>query len=807
MSTTTVSKLASALKLSNEKLILQLNEAGIKVINEDDVLSNDQKLLLLNHLRGSHGTKETTSSAPKKLTINRRSQSELKLSGSFGRSRTVNVEVRKKRTYLKKETLIDQAKKELEEQKKLEQEEQKLTKKTIQDQELETETESVVTEVRNQPKSPENDSSFVKTSPKKDKGSKKKKRRKQIDEDPYLVKELHVKGKIKKRKKRKIRRPLSSAILEQAHTFEKPTEPIIKEVSIPKAITPQEIAQKLSMKINEVITSMMNLGVIATANDSLDQETAILIVQEIGHKAVPMDERTIEDTLFEVEDNVNEKINRPPVVTIMGHVDHGKTSLLDYIRKSKVADQEAGGITQHIGAYMVEHQSKFITFLDTPGHAAFSNMRARGANVTDIIILVVAANDGVKPQTLESIEHAKASDVPIIVAINKIDMPDSDIEKVRNEMIANEIVPDDLGGDCLFVNVSAKTGDGVENLLETIVLQSEILDLQAPKEGRAVGIVIESGVESGKGAVATILITEGQLKKGDLIIVGEEFGKARILMNENNQKLDFVTPSMPVRVFGLSSTPRSGDEMRVVSNEKQGREISSIRKDRNRANKLNDQQLLKMRNFMEQPMDSSNKRISLIVKADVQGSVEAIRDSLLKLSTDEVDVEIISSGVGGISESDINLASASNAFIIGFNVRADIGARKIIKESDVEIKYYSVIYETIDDISEIIDGHKTPTIKEEITGLAEVRDIFSSPKLGKIAGCLVIEGTVIKSNPIRVLRDNTVIYEGELESLKRFKDSVNKVKSGTECGIGVKNYNDVKIGDQIECYTKLEVDQ
>ena len=456
---------------------------------------------------------------------------------------------------------------------------------------------------------------------------------------------------------------------------------------------------------------------------------------------------------------------------------------------------------------MVEHQSKLITFLDTPGHAAFSNMRARGANVTDIIILVVAANDGVKPQTLESIEHAKAADVPIIVAINKIDMPESDIEKVRNEMIANEIVPDDLGGDCLFVNVSAKTGDGIENLLETIVLQSEILDLQAPKEGRAVGIVIESGVESGKGAVATILITEGQLKKGDLIIVGEEFGKARILMNENNQKLDFVTPSMPVRVFGLSSTPRSGDEMRVVSNEKQGREISSIRKDRNRANKLNDQQLLKMRNFMEQPMDSSNKRISLIVKADVQGSVEAISDSLLKLSTDEVDVEIISSGVGGISESDINLASASNAFIIGFNVRADIGARKIIKESDVEIKYYSVIYETIDDISEIIEGHKTPIVKEEITGLAEVRDIFNSPKLGKIAGCLVIEGTVIKSNPIRVLRDNTVIYEGELESLKRFKDSVNKVKSGTECGIGVKNYNDVKIGDQIECYTKLEIDK
>jgi translation initiation factor IF-2 len=434
-------------------------------------------------------------------------------------------------------------------------------------------------------------------------------------------------------------------------------------------------------------------------------------------------------------------------------------------------------------------------------------MRARGAIVTDIIILVVAANDGVKPQTIESIEHARASDVPIIVAINKIDMPESDIDKVRNELIANEIVPDDLGGDCLFVNVSAITGDGIDNLLETILLQSEILDLKAANEGRAVGTVIESGVESGKGAVATILITEGQLNKGDLIIAGEEFGKARILMNENNEKLDCVTPSIPVRVFGLSDIPNAGDEMRVIKNEKKGKEISSLRKDRNRVNKLNDQQLLKMKNFMEQPMDSSKKSIPLIVKADVQGSIEAIRDALLKLSTEEVEVDIISSGVGGISESDINLAAASNAFIIGFNVRADTGARKIIKESDVEIKYYSVIYETIDDVSDIIDGHKTPVIKEEITGLAEVRDIFDSPKIGKIAGCLVIEGSVIKSNPIRVLRDNTVIYEGELESLRRFKDSVNKVQSGTECGIGVKNYNDIKIGDQIECYTKLEIDQ
>ena len=805
MSTTTVSKLATALKLTDEKLILQLNEAGIDVSNKDDVVSNEQKLLLLNYLRGSHGTKSTSSSAPKKLTIHRRSQSELKLSGSFGTSRTVNVEVRKKRTYLKKETLIDQAKKEIEEKKKIEDEKQRTIEEEIQNQQ--SVAESVEITDKDQPKIVKTDEKFEDISLKKDKGPKRKKKKKQIEEDPYLIKELHVKGKVKKRKKRKIRRSISTAILDQSHTFEKPTSPVVKEVTIPDAITPQELAQKLSMKVNEVISSMMNLGVIATANENLDQETAILIVQEIGHKAVPIDDRTIEDTLFDDEDNTNEKVSRPPVVTIMGHVDHGKTSLLDYIRNSKVVDKEAGGITQHIGAYTIEHKSNTITFLDTPGHAAFSNMRARGANITDIIILVVAANDGVKPQTIESIEHARASDVPIIVAINKIDIPELDIDKVRNELIANEIVPDDLGGDCLFVNVSAITGDGIDNLLETILLQSEILDLKAAKEGRAVGTVIESGIESGKGAVATILITEGQLNKGDLIIAGEEFGKARILMNENNEELDFVTPSMPVRVFGLSDIPNAGDEIRVIKNEKKGKEISSLRKDRNRVNKLNDQQLLKMKNFMEQPMDSSKKSISLIVKADVQGSVEAIRDALLKLSTEEVEVDIISSGVGGISESDINLATASNAFIIGFNVRTDTGARKIIKESDVEIKYYSVIYETIDDVSDIIDGHKAPVIKEEITGLAEVRDIFDSPKIGKIAGCLVIEGLVIKSNLIRVLRDNTVIYEGELESLRRFKESVNKVQSGTECGIGVKNYNDIKIGDQIECYTKLEIDQ
>ena len=475
MSTTTVSKLATALKLSNEKLILQLNEAGIDVTNENDIVSNDQKLLLLNHLRGSHGTKSTSSSAPKKLTINRRSQSELKLSGSFGTSRTVNVEVRKKRTYLKKETLIDQAKKQIEAQEKVEQEKQAKIEEEVRAQELETKSREVSEEKIVKPV--ETEKKIEETSQTKKKEQKRQKRKKQTEKDPYKIEELHVRGKVKKRKKRKIRRSISSSILDQAHSFEKPTAPIVKEVKIPEFITPQELAQKLSMKVNEVISSMMTLGVIATANDNLDQETAILVVQEMGHKASLMDQRTVEDALFDEEENTNEHVNRPPVVTIMGHVDHGKTSLLDYIRNSKVADKEVGGITQHIGAYTIEHKSKPITFLDTPGHAAFSNMRARGANITDIIILVVAANDGVKPQTIESIEHAKASDVPIIVAINKIDMPEADIEKVRNEMIANEVVPDDLGGDCLFVNISAKTGDGIENLLETIALQSEILDL------------------------------------------------------------------------------------------------------------------------------------------------------------------------------------------------------------------------------------------------------------------------------------------------------------------------------------------
>ncbi len=805
MSTTTVQKLASALKVSDKKLIIQLKEAGINVSDESDIVTNEQKLLLLNHLRGSHSTKSTVTSAPKKLTINRRSMSELKLSGGFGRSKTVSVEVRKKRTYLKKEELVEQARKQQEEKDRKDEQEKELA--AIETKKLNEIKENTASTGEKIPKKkiklePESKPEILE-----DKRPKKQKRKKQIYKDSLSIEELHVSGKVKKRKKRKIRKTLSSSIIDQTNTFTKPTSPVVKNITVPESITPQEIAQKLAIKVKEIIPVLMNLGVIATANDDLDQETAILLVEEMGHKAIPLDQRTMEDVLQDPEEEIFDKVQRPPVVTIMGHVDHGKTSLLDFIRKSKITDKEAGGITQHIGAYSIDHNSTVITFLDTPGHAAFSQMRSRGVNVTDIVVLVVAADDGVKPQTIEAIEHAKASSTPIIIAINKIDKPEADIGKVKDELVSNEVIPEDLGGDNLFVHISAKTGEGIDNLIETIILQSEILDIQAVNQGKAVGTVIESGIESGKGAASTILITKGKLKKGDLIIAGEEFGKARLLLDEHSNELIAATPSMPVKVYGLPSAPNAGDELRVVDNERQGREIASLRKQRNKTIETSNKNKDKLQNFLNQSIDSSKQKLTLVIKTDVQGSAEAIKDSLVKLTTEDVEIDIISTGVGGISESDINLAEASSAFIIGFNVRADTGARKIVKDSGIEIKYYSVIYEIIDDIVKIVKGHASPVIKEKIIGLAEVREIFDSKSLGRIAGCLIIEGSVVKSNSIRVLRDNTVIYEGELESLRRFKDSVNEVKSGTECGIGVKNYNDIKIGDQIECFVNIEVNK
>ena len=804
MSTTTVSKLATALKIEPEKLISQLNDAGITVSNDLDTITNDQKLTLLNHLRGSHGTKSEIKS-PKKLTVNRRSQSELKLSGGFGTSRTVNVEVKKKTTYVNKDSLLEEAKAAEETEKVAKEAEEKIAIEEAKRKQDESRAHDLSQEKKQEPSTPNNIESQNINEPIKEQAKKKwKKTKHEKSSDPFEMKELHVKGNVKRRKKRQVRRSVNLSTIDQSHSFEKPNAPVVKSIEIPTSISPQEIAQKLSMKVSEIISVMIGQGIMATGNDHIDQDTAILVVEELGHKAIPMDERSVEDSVFDEQINENEALKRPPVVTIMGHVDHGKTSLLDYIRKSKVTDGEAGGITQHIGAYTIDVNDKEITFLDTPGHAAFSQMRSRGANITDIVILVVAADDGVKPQTEEAIDHAKNAGVPIIVAVNKIDKPEANQEKVRNDLMGFEIIPEDLGGDVMFVNVSAITGEGVEDLLESILLQSEVLDLSAPFEGRPIGTVIESGVESGKGPVATILISEGKLTKGDLIIVGEEYGRSRILLNEMGEELTEATPSMPVKVYGLSGAPNTGNELRQVDSEKQAKEISESRKDNRKKNTLNEKQAQKMKSFMDST-NTDKKVISVMIKADVRGSAEAIKDSLLKLSNEEVEVDIISNSIGGITESDLNLAEASDAFVIGFNVRADNTARKLLKESPVEIRYYSIIYETIEDISNMISGLAAPIIREEICGLAEVRDVFDSPSLGKIAGCLVIDGTVIRSNPIRVLRENTVIYEGELESLRRFKDDVKEVKSGTECGIGVKNYNDVKSGDQIECYRTVEV--
>ena len=804
MSTTTVSKLATALKIEPEKLISQLNDAGITVSNDLDTITNDQKLTLLNHLRGSHGTKSEIKS-PKKLTVNRRSQSELKLSGGFGTSRTVNVEVKKKTTYVNKDSLLEEAKAAEETEKVAKEAEEKIAIEEAKRKQDESRAHDPSQEKKQAPSTPNNIESQNINEPIKEQAKKKwKKTKHEKSSDPFEMKELHVKGNVKRRKKRQVRRSVNLSTIDQSHSFEKPNAPVVKSIEIPTSISPQEIAQKLSMKVSEIISVMIGQGIMATGNDHIDQDTAILVVEELGHEAIPMDERSVEDSVFDEQINENEALKRPPVVTIMGHVDHGKTSLLDYIRKSKVTDGEAGGITQHIGAYTIDVDDKEITFLDTPGHAAFSQMRSRGANITDIVILVVAADDGVKPQTEEAIDHAKNAGVPIIVAVNKIDKPEANQEKVRNDLMGFEIIPEDLGGDVMFVNVSAITGEGVEDLLESILLQSEVLDLSAPFEGRPIGTVIESGVESGKGPVATILISEGKLTKGDLIIVGEEYGRSRILLNEMGEELTEATPSMPVKVYGLSGAPNTGNELRQVDSEKQAKEISESRKDNRKKNTLNEKQAQKMKSFMEST-NTDKKVISVMIKADVRGSAEAIKDSLLKLSNEEVEVDIISNSIGGITESDLNLAEASDAFVIGFNVRADNTARKLLKESPVEVRYYSIIYETIEDISNMISGLAAPIIREEICGLAEVRDVFDSPSLGKIAGCLVIDGTVIRSNPIRVLRENTVIYEGELESLRRFKDDVKEVKSGTECGIGVKNYNDVKSGDQIECYRTVEV--
>ncbi|MFZ1386899.1 MAG: translation initiation factor IF-2 [Thiolinea sp.] len=594
---------------------------------------------------------------------------------------------------------------------------------------------------------------------------------------------------------------------EVKHGFEKPTAPVIREIEIPSSIIVSDLAQKLAIRATDIIKSMMKMGMMVTINQAIDQETAILVAEELGHKATPMQVMDDEAILASVlGDNSDVEVEtRPPVVTIMGHVDHGKTSLLDYIRKTRVASGEAGGITQHIGAYHVETSRGTVTFLDTPGHAAFTKMRARGAQVTDIVVLIVAADDGVMPQTKEAIQHAKEAGVPMVVAINKIDKPQADIDRVLNDLSQVNVLTEEWGGEVPVVRVSAKTGVGIDDLLETILLVAEVQELTAPVDVPAKGTVIEASIERGRGAVATVLIREGTLRKGDILLCGTQYGRVRALFDENGRSVKEAGPSIPVAVVGLSSAPEAGDEAFVVSDERKAREIAELRQEKQRDSRFAAQNTAKLDNLFSQMQTGTRAQVNLLVKADVQGSVEALRSELLKLSTDEVEVRIVSSGIGGMSEGDIDLAAASKAIVVAFNVRADAGARRLAQDNDVEIRYYSIIYDVINDVRAAMSGLLSPETREVFLGLAEVRNVFRASGFGQVAGCLVVEGVVRRGSPIRVLRDNVVIYEGELESLRRHRDDVKEVQVGTECGIAVKDYNDVRVGDQIEVFEQVQV--
>ena len=589
------------------------------------------------------------------------------------------------------------------------------------------------------------------------------------------------------------------------HGFNKPAAVVNRDVVIGETITVAELANKMAVKGVEVIKVMMKMGAMATINQVIDQETAQLVAEEMGHKVVLRRENELEEAVLSDRDETSEAKPRAPVVTIMGHVDHGKTSLLDYIRKAKVAAGEAGGITQHIGAYHVETESGMITFLDTPGHAAFTSMRARGAQATDIVVLVVAADDGVMPQTIEAIQHAKAAGVPLVVAVNKIDKPEADPDRVKTELARYNVMSEDWGGDCQFVHVSAKSGEGIDDLLEAILIQAEVLELKAVFDGMANGVVIESFLDKGRGPVATVLVQEGTLRQGDIVLCGLEYGRVRAMRDELGREIKEAGPSLPVEILGLSGVPSAGDEATVVRDEKKAREVALYRQGKFREVKLARQQKAKLENMFANMTEGEVSEVNVVIKADVQGSVEAICDALVKLSTDEVKVKIVGSGVGGITETDATLAAASSAILVGFNVRADASARKVIDAESLDLRYYSVIYDLIDEVKQAMSGMLAPEYRQEIIGLAEVRSVFKSPKFGAVAGCMVTEGVVKRSNRIRVLRDNVVIYEGELESLRRFKDDVNEVRNGYECGIAVKNYNDVREGDQIEVYETVEI--
>ena len=840
MADVTISELAGVVGVSVDKLLSQIKEAGLSHTEADELISNDDKNTLLVFLRRSHGDRDATSAAPKKITLKRKTLGTLKSASSTGRGKTVNVEVRKKRTYVKRSAIETPAEGELPAA-ELEPEIEETAADAVASETpaVEEAEKEAAAEVKPNTTPPEVQAEDV-PPPESDanRGGKGAPRRKKAagkeGDESEGKKKAHLRNKAKAQAPKRQAKTIhvnddfvlegddfdgmggrgrrgsarkAKSKLSSQHAFEKPTEFIAKQITIGETNSVADLAQKMSVKSGEIIKTLFNMGVMATINQMLDQDTSTLLIEDLGHKPRFVSEDAIEEQLAESlsAEVGSEEITRAPVITVMGHVDHGKTSLLDYIRKASVAAGEAGGITQHIGAYHVNTEHGMVSFLDTPGHAAFTAMRSRGAKATDVIVLVVAVDDGVKPQTEEAVQHAKAAGVPLVVAVNKIDKEGIDPDRVKNELSALEVIPEDWGGDTQFIEVSATTGQGVENLLEAILLQAELLELKAYTDVPGQGVVIESRLDKGRGSVASVLVQNGTLETGDIVLAGYEYGRVRALVDELGNNVDSAGPAIPVEILGLNGVPDAGDEFVVVSDEKKARDVAEFRKAR-----LKDSQQAKQQSSMIEGMFAGigrdqKKNLNVIIKADVRGSLEAIIGSLQKLGTDEVEVNVIASGVGGISETDAHLATTSRAMVIGFNTRADKSARDILENESLQLRYYNVIYDVIDDTKAIMGGMLEPEIREEIVGIAEVRDVFNSPKFGQIAGSMVIEGTVYRSKPIRVLRDNVVIYEGELESLRRFKDDANEVRNGMECGIGVRNYNDVKVGDKIEVYETTEV--
>ena len=807
MTDITVKEFSRTVGLPVARLIDQLQLAGVNKKDENDLISDEEKMQLLDYVRNNQVTK--------KSEVNKEIENPEKImddNNDLEKQKTKTV-VRKKKVFSKKNNQVTEKlePKKVEDNQDDPTAEEDLKNKedvSVEDSTKKIEEETTIENIVEEPKS-NNESENA------NKKKKKKSKTKFINEEKSNVvvksksrrKKIHISDENRVVRRKSSKKSKSDSNVDDKHQFEKPTEPVIHTVELGEFISVSEIASAISVKSAEVIKVLMKMGVMATINESLDQDTATLLIEEMGHKAKSIDYENIEKNLLTIEpDNKYDLEPRPPAITIMGHVDHGKTSLLDYIRASRVASGEAGGITQHIGAYQVETQHGLLTFLDTPGHAAFTSMRARGANCTDIVILVVAADDGVKPQTIEAIQHSKAAGVPIIVAVNKIDKEGANVENVKTELTNYEIIPEEWGGENIFVEVSAKEGTGIDNLLESISLLSEVLELKAISKGSATGVVLESALDKGKGATATILVQKGCMNTGDNVLCGKEFGRIRAMIDQNGKRIDKATPSTPVVILGLSGAPEVGDEVLSAVNDKKIRDIAEFRKTKIRDNKFASQyQAPTLDNMFSNLKKGEIPSFNILLKTDVQGSSQAICESLLKLNTDEVIVKIISSSAGAINESDIALAEASNAMILGFNVRADSQARRTVEEKKIDLRYYSIIYDLIDDVKAGMSGLLSPETKEEILGLAEVKDVFKSSAMGAVAGCQVIDGVMKKGNPIRVLRDNIVIYEGELESLRRHKDDVKEVKLGTECGIAVKNYNDVKPGDNIEVFQRIEV--